>query len=109
MISTASMPGLAQPTSGILEELSLVDYLKFGKIIIDNIISEQGTIDIGGRMTYYVIHATFKHFKWRYFCKMMDVKSGLRARADDLKSKSGALEHCLVNMANELRSHGLLK
>ena len=108
---------MTQSVQKILME-SVPQYLEFAKALISFLkttLSEQGETTWNGRRVKFEIKPTtkpkniFKGDLMMWYCKVDDVTSGERARADDYKSRAGALEHAVDHLAGKLRSKGILQ
>lgn len=99
---------------------AIMPYLKFLEEALRVIVwalTDEGTVIIGKdnpatqRKVHYITKPKSHGFppQLRYYCKVTDLQTGIKARADNYKSKEGAREHAVENLANKLREQGLLK
>ena len=70
---------------------------------------EHGELTIAGRQIWFKKSTTFKRFKHRHYCKMRDIQTGVTGRADDRKSKDGAVKDALHNILQNLANAGHIR
>ena len=92
---------------------SVIIFINDARKILSHLLSETGDITWHDRGIHYETKPKIiiKRFKpeLRWFCKLTDTKTGIRARADDYQSKHGAREHATENLGYALVSAGVLR
>eukprot|EP00485_Elphidium_margaritaceum_P004268 CAMPEP_0202695966 /NCGR_PEP_ID=MMETSP1385-20130828/9382_1 /ASSEMBLY_ACC=CAM_ASM_000861 /TAXON_ID=933848 /ORGANISM="Elphidium margaritaceum" /LENGTH=138 /DNA_ID=CAMNT_0049352055 /DNA_START=24 /DNA_END=440 /DNA_ORIENTATION=- len=70
---------------------------------------ERGELNVGGRRIWFKKSTTFQHFKYRHYCKMRDIVTGIEGRADGRKSKNGAVKDALHSILQNLNNAGHIR
>lgn len=107
---------IAHPTAAIKtpDPGTIIKWIDFVKKCIDllaSFLSEEGTVDVYGIQVTFKTKPKTHGFppQLRYYCKVRAEQYNIEARADNLKSKSGARKHAVENLANKLADAGIIR